>query len=369
MKKRISSYTITCSRPNNYGAVLQTYALNKALTKLDVDAKVIDYNPSYYKISNQRFIKKLIRNIIRIPDNIKGNRVFGDFLQQYVPMSAETFDSYADLLSNPPQADLYIAGSDQIWNCMNKENGKDDAFFLTFAPTAKRRITYAASLAMPHIPNSQKARYHNLIEALDQVSVREPSAKPLLQEIGIRNVKTVPDPVFLLNRDDWDELADQSDFKKTEDYILVYGYNRQKDVYSYAKELAKKLNIKVYIIGNAIEDYFLPGDKYFWNASPNTFIDLIRNAKAVVTNSFHGTVFSLIYNVPFHFFTVKQSTNSRMLDLLSTTGLINRHVTDSKLLSNSVSFENANSVIATQRDTGIEYLISNIEAVRNNENR
>ena len=85
--------------------------------------------------------------------------------------------------------------------------------------------------------------------------------------------------MFLLERNDWDVIADASDFVPTEDYVLVYGYNRQKDVYAYARRLAKKLGVKVYTIGTAIEDYTLDQDRYFWNAPPNTFVNLVRNAK------------------------------------------------------------------------------------------
>lgn len=120
---------------------------------------------------------------------------------------------------------------------------------------------------MPEIPDDQKDRYRRLISDFDAVSVREPSSVPMLEDLGISNVQSVIDPVFLLEKDDWNVIADASDFTPTEDYVLVYGYNRQKDVYAYARRLAKKLGVKVYTIGTAIEDYTLDQDRYFWNAS------------------------------------------------------------------------------------------------------
>lgn len=359
-KRSISSYTITCSRPTNYGAVLQTYGLNTALRKMGIDARVIDYNPEYYWKSNRPLPVRIIRNIVRFPDLIKGKKVFGDFLNQYVPMSRRMYHSLAEIEADLPIADVYICGSDQIWNCKNKENGKDDAFFLSFAPEGSRKIAYAASLAMPEIPQDQRSRFHTLISDFDAVSVREPSAIHLLEEIGIEKAQSVVDPVFLLESTDWDVIANASDYNPKEEYVLVYGYNRQKNVYSYARKLAKKLGVKVYTIGTAIEDYALNTDKYFWNASPNTFVNLIRNAKAVVTNSFHGTVFSIVYNKPFHFFTVKQTTNSRMLDLLDSLDLADRHVLSEELLDNSIDFKKINYLLEAKRISSLTFLKSSI---------
>lgn len=357
MTRKISSYTITCSRPTNYGAVLQTYGLNKAQRNMGIEAKVIDYDPAYYYKSNRPLPIRLVRDIVRYPDLRKGKKVFGKFLKDFIPMTDKTYYTLDELEKNPPIGDAYIAGSDQIWNCKNKENGKDDAFFLTFAPSTAKKISYAASIAMPEIPRDQQNRYYQLISQFDSVSVREPSAIPLLRGIGItKEIDAVVDPVFLLDSKEWDYIADSSDFIPTEDYVLVYGYNRQKDVYTYARALAQKLGVKVYTIGTAIEDHNLDQDKYFWNASPNTFVNLIRNAKAVVTNSFHGTVFSIVYQKPFHFFTVKQSTNARMLDLLETLKLGDRHVKDHHLLSNEIDYTQPNMQLQKHRTDSLNFL-------------
>ena len=118
--------------------------------------------------------------------------------------------------------------------------------------------------------------------------------------------------------------------------------------------------MKVYTIGTAIEDYTLDQDRYFWNASPNTFVNLIRNAKAVVTNSFHGTVFSIVYNKPFHFFTVKQTTNSRMLDLLDALALKDRHVADNNLLDNQIDYNEPNQLLSEAKSRSLNFLQMNI---------
>ncbi|KAB8288023.1 Polysaccharide pyruvyl transferase [Bifidobacterium ramosum] len=354
---KVSSITVTCNRPLNYGAVLQTYGLNKALTQMGVDAKVLDYYPEYYKKTSNSLIKRIVHLFLRIPDKIKGKKVFGDFLTNYVPMTKKMYHSVQEIKVDVPVADVYIAGSDQIWNCKNLPNGLDDTFFLTFVPKGAKKISYAASLAMPEIPSNQVDRYRNLVGAFNAVSVRETSGAKLLEDIGINNVQVVMDPVFLLTAKEWDEVASASSFIPHERYILVYGYNKQKNVYHYARRLAKKLGIKVYAVGVSIEDYLLDVDRFFWNATPNTFVKLIKNADAVVTNSFHGTVFSIVYNVPLHFFKVGTTANSRMIDLLKELELSDRWIKDENtLLSNSMSYSEANVCLNKLRARSLDFL-------------
>ena len=104
-----TSYTITCSRPTNYGAVLQTYGLNTALRKMGVDAKVLDYNPKYYYTSTQPLPIRMVRAVVRFPDLTKGRKVFGKFLEDYVPMSTRTYRTLAEIEADtPPIRRLYL---------------------------------------------------------------------------------------------------------------------------------------------------------------------------------------------------------------------------------------------------------------------
>lgn len=340
---------------------MQTYALNRALVQLGIDSKVLDYNPSYYRKSRFKQPKKLFRDVFRIPEMVKGKKVFGHFLDQYVPMSESMYTNEDAIIQNLPKADAYLAGSDQIWNCRSLPNGFDDTFFLTFAPQTAKKIAYAASLAMPSIPDSQKERYFRNISSFDAVSVREESGVRLLKELGIPSVQNTIDPVFLLDRSEWDILAKDAPKHPREKYVLVYGYQQQKDVFQYAKKLADSLGTKVFNINTNLEDYWLRTDHYYWNASPNEFINLIKHAEAVVTNSFHGTAFSVLYNKPFHFFTVNNTTNSRILDLLAALHLDSRHVRDSKLLLNELDYNVANAEVERRRQSSLAFLKQALE--------
>ncbi len=357
----MKSYTITCHRPLNYGAVLQAYALNTKLIEIGLDAKVIDYNPDYYTKSNKSWALRALRNVLRAPDWIYGRMKFGDFVTKHIPLSERKYRDLSELKNSTPEAEIYFAGSDQIWNCEELFNGKDDAFFLTFAPENARKISYAASLAMPQIPDNQIERYRKLIGDFDAVSIREKDGVDLIQSIGIKGVVNVLDPVFLLESERWDDLSKQSKFEPKEKYILVYGFKRQKNLYSYARKLAKTHGVKVYSINTNIEDYFLDVDKYFWNASPETFVKLVKNAFSVVTNSFHGLSFSVIYNTPFHFFARSGKGNSRMTNLLSDLNLSDRMIQSESLISNEINYKEANDFITSKRKESIDFIKQNIK--------
>ncbi|WP_163400498.1 polysaccharide pyruvyl transferase family protein [Flavobacterium fluviatile] len=363
---KLKSYTITCHRPLNYGAVLQAYALNTKLRSLGVDAKVIDYYPSYYKASNKSLLTRVLRQVFRLPDWIVGKKRFGKFIADNLPMTAKTYINIEELNADIPLADVYFAGSDQIWNCHELENGKDDAFFLSFAPKGAKKIAYAASLAMPKIPEEQVERYKSLINDFDAVAIREKDGLELVKSIGIEKAVNVLDPVYLLERIDWDKIADKDSFLPKEKYVLIYAFNRQKNIFEYARKMANELGIKVYSINTNIEDYMLDTDKYFYNASPNTFVNLIKNAEAVVTNSFHGLSFSVIYNKQFHLFTRKSSSNSRMVNLLSDLNLSGRIVDSTNLLKNDIDFAVTNEIVDQKRIFSVNYIKSNIFSDGNN---
>ena len=167
---------ITCHRAFNYGAVLQTYALQKFLKNHGYEVEVIDYTPQYIRKSyNKSILKRIIRPLLRSYDFKKSNQVFGSFLNQEVNLTEKRYYSYEELEENPPDCDAYIAGSDQIWNC-NIENGKDDAFFLKFVPNNKIKISYAASISMDEIPQNQKNRFKENLKDFNHISVREQTA-------------------------------------------------------------------------------------------------------------------------------------------------------------------------------------------------
>lgn len=311
--------TITCHRPYNYGAVLQTYALQHYLDKKGIDTAVIDYYPSYQcKRTSGSLFTRMIWQIYRMPDFIIGKRVFGNFLKKNIRLT-KRYNSLEELIACPPIADGIIAGSDQIWNY---NIHKDDTYYITFAPKNCFRASYAASIAQDSIPDDLKIAYQKRLTGFRSISVREITAEKLLKEIGIDNVTTVLDPVFLLSKSEWiQNIADP--YFSDSGYILMYAFNCTKEIAAYARERAKKQGKKFYIINTMVNDYRYNCDHHFWNCSPNRFVSLFKNADEVITNSFHGLCFSIIFQKQVHIFSKYTGGNSRLFDLIHEINLPN----------------------------------------------
>ena len=179
--------TITCHDVYNVGASLQAYALVTYLRKLGHDAQIIDYKPDYlsnhyplWGLGNPAYDKPILRelyNLAKLPGRLKarnGKAEYDRFTAEFLPLTPRRYTSNDDLKQNPPEADVYFAGSDQIWNCFFP-NGKDPAFYLDFAPAGSVRASYAASFAMDDIPEEWKPDVKRRLSGLDHISVRESS--------------------------------------------------------------------------------------------------------------------------------------------------------------------------------------------------
>lgn len=346
---------ITCHYAYNYGAVLQSYALCSYLNNHGLDTQVINYRPWYYKGSTSKTNKfrLLVRHIVRIPDNIKSEKVFMKFLKDYVPLTKE-FKTYEDLEKSSLSADYFVAGSDQIWN-LNLPNGKDGAFYFDFVKKGKK-ISYAASLGMDELNEEQRQYLLQRISNFDDIALRENTAKKLLD--SNRNISVVMDPVYLLGKEDWKKLEQKPKKFPTEKYILVFAFNRQKEIFDFGKKLAKKYGYKVISVNTFWEDIFNGMDHYYWNCSPNEFLYLLSHAECIVTNSFHGLSFSIIYNKPVILFQKNDKGNSRMLDLVNR--LKANKVIDKRWKSDikipKINYEIINNAVEIERKKSEEYL-------------
>lgn len=311
--------TITCHRPYNYGAVLQAYALQHYLITQGVETAIIDYLPNYqYKRKEGNFLIRQIWFLYRLPDFIVGKRVFGKFISDNIILTKQ-YKSLEDLESSPPIADGIIAGSDQIWNY---NLHKDDVYYISFALDNCFKASYAASIAQDVIPENLKPKYIQRLQGFKKIAVREKTAENLLKGLGFKNVSTVLDPVYLLSAQEWvNNIADSSFLEK--DYILMYAFNCTKEIANYARNLANKMNKKFYIINTMVNDYRFRCDHHFWNCTPNRFVSLFKNADIIVTNSFHGLSFSIIFKKQVHVFSKHTGGNSRLFDLMKELNLPN----------------------------------------------
>ena len=321
--------TITCHNVYNHGATLQQLALLEYLKSLKFDAKTINYKPDYlsnhyvfWAITNSKFEKNIFLKIIYLTLKLPSRtyerirkRNFDVFEEKYLDIFPQKFTSNRDLKNNFPEADFYITGSDQIWNSLF-ENGKDPAFYLDFVPNNKTKIAYAASFATDRIEKNLEVFVKQKIQKIDFVSVREISGLKILENLEIKNVVQVLDPVFLLDANFW-----KNNFVKpiNNDYLFVYDFDSNPEIKKNAMFLAKKYNLKIYSVNKNIN---YSSKKYF-NSGPDEFLSLIYNAKFVLTNSFHAVAFSLIFNKKFLVFDRFEKINTRMRDLLIILGVSN----------------------------------------------
>lgn len=326
--------TITCHDVYNYGASLQAYALQKYLITLGHESEIIDYKPDYlrnhyrfwYVPKNSRYYNKtkhskLFKFILccyfapkrfaTYPRKIK----FDAFKKKYLCLS-KRYDSYNELLRSQPEADVYLAGSDQIWNT-TLPNGKDPSFFLQFGNKHTKRISYAASFAIPKIDDNDKVQIQQWLKIFDAISVRERTGIDILNTLGLEGIEVL-DPVFLISEREWMRFAGKKRIIKY-NYLLIYDlYLNDNRLHTEAIRLAKKMKLKVVAVDGVMKCPY--ADKNVSNAGPNEFVNLIQNAKFVITNSFHATSFSIIFKKPFKVF-YKYENISRMSDLLNKLGL------------------------------------------------
>lgn len=332
--------TITCHDVNNYGASLQAFALQTFLLHQGHDVEIINYKPPYqysYKIDTNvpegsRYYK--ICKAIPMLKYVRGLKnyllemrtrgrvdAFKDFNKKYLRLTKQ-YSSIESLLLNPPVADIYIAGSDQIWST-NLPNGSDPSFYLQFGSLKTKRISYAASFAHPEIYKGFDVMIKSFLSSFDCISVREKTGVIILDKLGYKGTHVL-DPVFLLSADEWYKTFELEKLGRPmpEKYILVYDLVSNTDeIRNKARQLAKVMNCKIVAICDSHPNRY--AEINFKSASPIDFVNLIANSECVIADSFHASAFSVIFNKPLWIYYHKTNV-SRISDMLDIMGLGNR---------------------------------------------
>ena len=301
---------------DNYGQLLQCYALQKYLRDKGHDAYLIryDHRKDFTKLSYWRKIlratnpvwlyKYLLnkkRKIVDKYEKTNNPRKFEEFRSKYLKQTERIYYSYNQLVEDPPLADVYIAGSDQIWNTFSLPTKKAinilNAFFLNFGDPSIKRISYAASFGKEKVDNDFLKEVSALLRNFDYVSVREKSGLDICKQCGLDNVEWVPDPTILLDVNIYRALYREQNIKKQDKpYLFLYLLENDsnfsiKRIYNWAKN--KNIEV-VYISGNMQQSNY----KKTHPTIPE-WIYLLEFAEYVITNSFHCTVFSLMFSKKF----------------------------------------------------------------------
>ena len=325
---------ITIHKINNYGSVLQAYALQRACEDLGYKVEIIDYNyPNSFHATKKyasyedsqpnepKWIKMLYAFEI-----IKQHKGIEAFVKKYQKLSTITYNDPSELVKDAPHYDVYITGSDQLWNPRHCHG--DPAFLLHFAPDNALKISYAASIGTNCIPEELKPQYQKLLNRYAHISVRENSAASVIKEIVSKDAIVVLDPTLLLNYKQWNQIAvPKRQYKKK--YILCYFLNYSFNAFPYVDQLAeymqKQTGYEIVRVARPPHRLCVPHTHYRIGASPEEFLALVRDAEMVLTTSFHGTAFAVNYGKPV--FTVVQDRNasdSRQVSLMHSLGLDNQ---------------------------------------------
>lgn len=340
---------------NNYGAMLQCYALKTAIQNLGHDAIVINYisdkqfdNNSLYR--RKQGIKGFVKNILLIPFNSgrkKRKLSFDDFRKKYLGCTQYRINNETDLKKYIEENgfNAIISGSDQVWN--PDVFDFDSAFFFPFRVSAKK-IGYAVSLGTAN--DNQLKPYKKWIDDFDIITVREPKSALIINQVTNRKVTSVVDPVLLLSQNSWRTLVPR---KKT-NKLLCYFVKEEalQDKIKRAKELASKLNLEIVIVNLRITKQNL-SEKILYDLNPIEFLTELANAEYVYTDSFHGTVFSLIFERDFT--TVISNTevgDNRKSDVLNMVGLNQRikNIDNSSDVLENIDYEAINIKMETIRN-------------------
>ena len=333
---------ITIHKIHNYGSVLQAYALQRACEELGYKAEVIDYDfPNSYQSGNRyqtsgdtqpnepKWIKMLFAQSL-----LQQHKGIDLFVAKNLKLSAQRYSSPNALKTAPPEYDVYITGSDQVWSPRHC-NG-DPSFLLHFAPDDKKKISYAASIGTDTIPEELKPLFSGLLGRYQHIAIRENSGRELIKNLTGQDAQVVLDPTLLLNKEEWNCIATPQRLVRKK-YILCYYLNYSFNAFPYVDELAKdiqrKTGYQLVRVARPPHHLTLNHTMYRIGASPEDFLALVRDAEMVLTTSFHGTAFAVNYGKPV--FTVVQNVNasdSRQVSLMHNLGL------DDKILSISSPF-------------------------------
>jgi len=312
---------ITFHFPINYGAVLQTYALYKTLTDMGHDVEIIDYQPDYHVKKyawSWRYCGLHIRNLI-LP---KLHRKFDKFRKTHLKLTPRLYSSLDDLITDSPVADAYICGSDQIWN--PDLTSLDPAYFLQFGGENIKRIAYAGSFGKSTLTQGERSKIKLYTEGLDFISVREQSGLEIINSICKKGGERVVDPTMLIN--DYGSIAKPASRNKR--FVLVVNLQNNPLLRYTSDLISKELGLPLIILNNLSMKLWNQKGKRLY-PSPEEYLSLIQDADYIITNSFHGTIFSLIFKKPFLTTPLNGKDavkNNRINGLLESCGLSDRFV-------------------------------------------
>lgn len=348
--KKVGIITSNTSFANNYGAVLQCYALCGQLRKWGLDPYVINYayknqgveittttktkrsvlSRINYILSQDVSVSQKVQYRLMRNKREKMRRQFLDFCDTHISFHSETPSDFSELEKNPPDYEYFITGSDQVWNPVIHGNRNDKGCFLQFAPPVAKRIAYAPSFGIKDYPKELEASLGQYLSSFHFISVREYEGQKIIKNACGIEAPVVLDPTLMADPDIYSEISD-CPIELPNKYILCYRFGRMPYATKIIKQASKALKLPVVELPLSIESYG-KGSRLCFDIDPSLFIGAIKGAELVLTDSFHCTVFSILSHTPFYTFLrqaddEKNNMNGRMKGLLEELHLEKRLIT------------------------------------------
>jgi len=336
-KKKVG--VLTMHKVLNYGSALQAYATQRIIEELGYECELIDYiypnkyHKGKYKYSLKNKLLTFFLNLYLKFPNRKKDKLFIKFYNQHFKLSNSTYFSPSQIFSNPPAYDIYVVGSDQVWN--SKYILDDTTFLLSFVDNNKK-ISYASSFAQSELEKKYANKCVLYLSKFDAISVRELGAKKIIKDILKYDAPICLDPTLLLNKRRWDELiCTNSTLNIGKPYILVYilkyAYNPYPYVTNLIKNIYKETGLHLVLLCfSFMEKLDIENITNLHDAvGPSEFIYLFKNAEFVITTSFHGTAFALNFEKPFYSIidnTIQINSDDRIYSLLEQVGANERAI-------------------------------------------
>ena len=355
---------ITLHRIVNYGSVLQAYATQFIIEKLGYEVEIIDYQTrrmtmkgmiADVKYKNNMLRKSLlirtIARIILIPSYIKRFSVFKKFLSENLKLSKHLYTCEDDFYKYPINTDLYLTGSDQVWN-PEPSNGIDRPFYISFDDTRKR-ISFSASFGISQLKENKK-QIQELLSKYEYISVREKSGLDILYDLGLKG-EWLLDPTLLLTEKEWEPFISKK--YKNKNYILVYNINREKGLDKFVRRLEQEKKLPVYFLSYQWHDFYKHG-KLKCCPAVEEFLGLIHDAEYIITDSFHGLAFSVLFNkqvMPYY----PHKFSTRLVSLVEMAGLENQVVNENSpidIADYSIEWNKINKKLEMERKKSLFWL-------------
>lgn len=349
---------VTFHDAKNYGAALQAYALCKYINNnlQNVDAEIVDYKCKYLdafydpSLAFGNSIKGRIKRFLAKTTLTQRNRVFAEFVKHNIPLSTRYDENNINSAQN---YDAYIAGSDMLWHWHTDSNGEhfDNTYFLDFVKGNSKKNSYAASFGTESIDSKYEEHYKSMLKDFNNISVREESGIGFIEKFTGKKPLCHVDPTLLFTMQEWRKIEKKP---QKDSYILLYEVGSISErMLSYAKKLANEKSKELIIL---LSEYDPIKSKGIFGYSPQEFLGWFDNADYVITNSFHGTVFSILYHKQFLVEINSWIKNNRSSELMEKLNLSDRTLDLGTDIDFTIDWNMVDAKLNVLRDDTEKYL-------------